>query len=220
MTKELILLATSKKYGKYCVAGIDTTNGQWYRLVTTNSDAHYAIDAKDLILDNGEMAKKLDVVQLELVDKAVTYFQSENYIIRKNAPWHKVRDATIQEVTAIHPPNRDDFIFYDTCRKLSRSFYAGLNYNQVHSLLLITPDRAKVQIIEQENSRRVLLQLVYKNRNYEPLPVTDFEFIALCSSLHAGLYPMQKKGIMLCSVGECFERDQHHYKLVAGIMLE
>jgi len=218
--KELILLATSKKYGKYCVAGIDTAKGEWLRLVTTDSDAHYAIDAKELIMDNGETAQKLDVVQLELIDRHISYFQSENYVIRKNAPWHKVRTATIQDVTAIHPPNREEYIFYDTTRKLPRNFYASLNFSQVHSLLLISPETAQVQILEQNEKRRILLHLKYNNRSYEPLPVTDFEFIALCESLKPGLYPIRKKGIMLCSVGECYAKDQHHYKLVAGIMLD
>lgn len=220
MTRELILLATSKKYGKYCVAGIDTASGQWLRLVTTDSDAHYAIDAQDLVMDSGEMAQKLDVVRLETVDRAITYFQTENYVIRKNAPWHKVGTASIRDVTAIHPTNREEFIFYDTTRRLSRQFFTGLSFDRIHSLLLISPEEAQVEIRDQDEKRRVLLHLTYRGRRHEPLPVTDFDFLALCGALAPGLYPMRKKGIMLCSVGECYEKDQFHYKLVAGIMLE
>lgn len=220
MIKEIILLATSKKYGKYCVAGIDTTDGKWLRLVTNDSDAHYAIDAGDLVLDNGVMAQKLDIVQLELIDKAISYFQTENYIIRSKVPWRNRGKATIDDVIKLHPPNQTEYIFYDTSRKITREFYSKLSFNQVHSLLLIQPEAAAVQIEGSESQRHIRIQLNYRNRSYEPLPVTDFEFIDLCKNLPAGTYPMRKKGIMLCSVGECFERDQHHYKLIAGIMQE
>lgn len=218
MTKELILLATSKKYGKFCVAGIDTTDGKWVRLVTNDSDAHYAIDAGELVLDDGAMAQKLDIVRLELIDKAITYFQTENYIIRNRIPWVKRGRATIDDVIKLHPPNQTEYIFYDTNRKIPREFYSKLCFNQVHSLLLIQTEEAKVQITQGESQKRILIQLSYRNRQYEPLPVTDFEFIELCKNLPMGTYPMHKKGIILCSVGECFERDQHHYKLIAGIM--
>ncbi|HRY84777.1 MAG TPA: hypothetical protein P5533_09115, partial [Candidatus Cloacimonadota bacterium] len=159
MTKELILLATSKKYGKYCVAGIDTKTGNWIRLVSHNSDAHYAIDAKDLVLDNGCMAQKLDIVELELTDRAISYFQTENYIIRKNSVWHYKGKSSIAEVSVLHPPNRQEFIFYDTSRKLAKAHYARLPLEQIYSLLLITPDKAEVEITQREQEKRVTLKL-------------------------------------------------------------
>lgn len=220
MTKELILLAVSRKYGKYCVAGVDSKTGQWLRLVTHDSDAHYAIDPKDLVMDNGTKASKLDIVCLEITDRAISYFQSENYVIRKNRPWHFAGRATIGDVIRIHPPNRSEFIFYDTARRVSKQFYNDLQFNQISSLLLISPEETKVEVADLEDKRRVALHLHYRGRNYEPLPVTDLEFCALCEPLKPGLYPMRKRGIMLCSVGECYEKDQFHYKLVAGVMLE
>jgi len=220
VTRELILLAVSRKYGKYCVAGIDTSSGQWLRLVTTDSDAHYAIDPKDLITDTGETAKKLDVVQVPIIDRSISYFQSENYIIRKKSPWHRVRTATIAEVISLHPPDQEDYIFYDTKRRIPRDFYATLAFEEIRSLMLVSAKYARVEIVRQEDVRKVQLLLSYKGKDYDPLPVTDIEFCELCSEIAPGIYPIRKQGILLCSVGECYERDQYHYKLVAGIMLE
>ena len=220
MTRELILLAVSRKYGKYCVAGVETTSGEWLRLVTNDSDCHYAIDPKDLVMDTGATAQKLDIVKVQITDRSISYFQSENWMIRKNYPWQYVGKASIADVRRVHPPNRSDFIFYDTTRRIPRQFYTGLRFNQISSLLLISPQQAKVEILEQDDKRRVLLHLHYNDRDYEPLSVTDLEFCALCDPLNPGIYPMRKQGIMLCSVGECYEKDQFHYKLVAGIMLE
>jgi hypothetical protein len=216
--KELIILAASRKYGKYCVAGIDIRSGEWLRLVSTDSDAHYALDARDLKMDNGEQASKLDLVSIEFIDRAFSYFQSENYVIRKHSPWHFIRKASIAEVISLHPPNRSEYIFYDTSRRIPRNYYCHLEFSDITSLLLISPESAHVQVLQQNDKRKICLQLRYRNRDYEPLPVTDLEFCALCENLEPGLYPMHKQGIMLCSVGECYE--QYHYKLVAGIMLQ
>ena len=160
------------------------------------------------------------MVQIELTDRAISYFQTENYIIRKNSVWHFKRKSSIAEVKALHPPNLQEYIFYDTARKLPKDYYARLSYDQIHSLLLITAECAEVQIVQREETKRVQIKLDYRGRSYEPLPVTDMEFLELCADLAPGSYPVHKKGLLLISVGECFERDQQHYKLVAGIMLE
>lgn len=218
MIKDIILLAVSKKYGKYCVAGVDNSSGQWYRLISNDSDVHYALSDLQIRLSNGKLAKKLDIVRVTLWDKAISYFQTENYLIAKNSPWEKLGEATIESVKAVHPPNRSDFIFYDTTRRLAKEHYLSLPVDKIQSLMLVSPQKALVQIRDSNKDRRIAIILCYNDREYEPLPVTDLEFIQLCDTLKAGDYPMRKSSLMLLSVGECYEKDQHHYKLIAGIM--
>ena len=106
MTKEIILLAVSKKYGKYCVAGVDRYSGQWYRLISSDTDAHYALSGKQISYGNGELAQKLDIVRVTLWDKAISYFQTENYVIAGAPPWEKLGEATIDSVKEIHQIGR------------------------------------------------------------------------------------------------------------------
>ncbi|MDD4276463.1 MAG: hypothetical protein PHT37_01040 [Candidatus Cloacimonetes bacterium] len=218
MTKEIILLAVSKKYGKYCVAGVDRYSGQWYRLISSDTDAHYALSGKQISYGNGELAQKLDIVRVTLWDKAISYFQTENYVIAGAPPWEKLGEATIDSVKEIHPPNQADYIFYNTCRRLPKEHYVSLSPNEIESLMLICPQKGIVQIRDSDKGRRIAIKLSYKTREYEPLPVTDLEFIQLCDTLKAGDYAMRKPSLMLLSVGECYEKDDHHYKLIAGIM--
>lgn len=218
MTKEIILLAVSRKYGKYCVAGVDSCSGQWYRLISGDSGAHFALSDQQIRFSNGELAQKLDIVRVKLWDKAISYFQTENYRIASGDIWEKLGEASIESVKEIHPPNQAEYIFYDTSRSLSKGHYMKMPVSQIQSLMLISPPRAIVQIRDREKGRRIAIQLSYKEREYEPLPVTDLEFVQLCESLKAGDYPMRKASLMLLSVGECYEKDQHHYKLIAGIM--
>lgn len=218
MIKEIILLAVSKKYGKYCVAGVDRFTGQWYRLISSDSDAHYALSDSQIRYGNGELAQKLDIVRVTLWDKAISYFQTENYLIARSTPWEKLGEASIGSVKEIHPPNQPEYIFYNTCRRLPKEQYMNMPVNEIQSLLLICPQKGIVQIQDSDKGRRIAIKLSYNGREYEPLPVTDLEFIQLCDTLKAGDYAMQRPSLMLLSVGECYEKDDHHYKLIAGIM--
>jgi hypothetical protein len=220
MIKELILLAVSKKYGRFCVAGIDRHTGSWHRLVSYNSDAHYALSEEEIRLSNTELAKKLDIVRVCVCDQAISYFQTENYVISKAYVWEKLGEADIDDVIRIHPPDQAEYIFYDTHKSLSRDHYKDMPVKDIRSLMLISVQHATVQIRQQDKGRRVKIKLTYKDREYEPLPVTDLEFLSLCAELKPRDYPIRKAGIMLLSVGECYEKDHHHYKLIAGIMLK
>lgn len=218
MIREIILLAVSKKYGKYCVAGVDRCTGQWYRLISNDLGVHYALSDREIRYGSGELAQKLDIVRVKLWDKAISYFQTENYVIAKGEPWEKLGEASIDSVKEIHPPNQPDYIFYNTQRRLPKAHYLKLPVGEIQSLMLISPQKGIVQIKDLDKGRRIAIQLSYKTREYEPLPVTDLEFIQLCEGLKAGSYPMRKASLMLLSVGECYEKDDHHYKLIAGIM--
>ncbi len=220
MIKELILLAVSKKYGRYCVAGVDRYTGEWYRLVSHDSTAHYALSERQIRLTNNELAQKLDIVHVSVYDKAISYFQTENYLISAGYTWEKVGVAYIDEVRTVHPPDQSEYLFYDTQSSLAKMYYKNLSVNEISSLMLISVPNAIVQIRELGNSRKVKIKLIYKEREYEPLAVTDLEFLSLCEQLKPGDYPIRKEGIMLLSVGECYEKNNRHYKLIAGIMLK
>lgn len=217
MKKTIIILATSKKYGKYCVAGVETANGKWVRLITDDSDAHYAIDAKHMTYEDGTLAKKLDIVEIECTDKSLCYYQTENYIIRPRTFWRKLGYTTIAETIKIHPLNQTEFVFYDTTRRIPKDHFRSLPMAHIHSLLLIQPQSAEVVITQTADKRQVSIRFQYRDKAYEPLPVTDFEFLEFAKDREAGIYPMFKQPIMLCSVGMCYEKDACHYKIIAGV---
>ncbi len=106
MKKQIILLATSRKYGKYCVAGLDTGNGKLVRLITNDSGSHYAIDQKQMTYMDGTVARKLDLTEIELSDRSVSYFQNEKFIILNGIPWLKLGTYTMDDVLRIHPLNQ------------------------------------------------------------------------------------------------------------------
>lgn len=217
MNKSLILLAVSRKYSRYCVAGVDTTSGKLVRLITKDSDAHYAVTEQDLTFLDGTRATKLDIVQVEIEDRSVSYYQSENYVLRKGVVWRKAGIATIADAIALHPLNRPEYAFYDTKRKLHKDFFRTIEPRQISSLMLIRPQNTILLIQESFDRRQVLFDFSYNGRQYEPFPITDPDYTESVRIIPAGDYPMNSDPILLISVGECFPQDNCHYKLAAGV---
>ncbi|MDZ4182792.1 MAG: hypothetical protein U1B83_07950, partial [Candidatus Cloacimonadaceae bacterium] len=161
MKKQLILLASSKKYGKYCVAGVDVSNGTMIRLISASSNAHFAVDPAQMTFSDGTMAQKLDLVEVECTDRSVSYFQSENWVLRQNSPWIKLRAASLDEVLRLHPPNQCEHVFYDRSRKLHRDRFMELNPRQIRSLLLIHPESCELLIQQSWERRQALFAFSY-----------------------------------------------------------
>jgi hypothetical protein len=213
----LILLAVSRKYSRYCVAGVDVKNGKMTRLITTNSDAHYAVSEEELRYPDGKLACKLDKVEVEVTDRSVSYYQTENYVLKKGVRWQKLGMASIQDVISIHPLNQPAIAFYDTKRKLHKDIFRTLEPRDICSLMLIQPQNTVLLIQESFDRRQALFDFHYKGQHYEPFPITDPDYCASIADKATGSYPMDNDPILLLSVGECFAQDQCHYKLAAGV---
>ncbi len=219
MTKQLILTATSKKYGRYCVAGVDMENSSLIRLITTDSDAHYAIAPEVMRYPDGRLPHKLDLVEVECTDRSVSYYQTENYVLARGVPWRKLRRASLEELIQRHPLNQSEMVFYDTARKLHRDLFLELAPREVKSLLLIRPEHTVLLIQQSFDRRQALFEFAYRGNSYEPFPITDLEYLESVSALEAGRHPLPSDPVLLVSVGECFEQDKCHYKLAAGVFL-
>lgn len=48
MKKNIIILTKSIKHGGFCVAGIDTDNGEWIRLISSDANSEHAVPYQDM----------------------------------------------------------------------------------------------------------------------------------------------------------------------------
>lgn len=217
MKRSLILLAVSRKYSRYCVAGVELGTGKLLRLITPDSDAHYAVSEKDITYPDGSLAHKLDFVEVEVRDRWVSYYQTENYVLVPGLSWHKHGTSTIADAVRLHPLNTAEHAFYDTRRKLHKDMYRSISPREVCSLMLIQPQNTQLLIQESFDRRQAMLDFDYNGRHYEPFPITDPDYAASIAGLAPGSHPMPQDPILLISVGECFPQDNCHYKLAAGV---
>lgn len=72
MGKEIILLAESKKYNNLCIAGIDTSTGEWIRIVSQDSGVSHAVKVED-----GSVPELLDIVAMVFVIR----YQIQEHVI-------------------------------------------------------------------------------------------------------------------------------------------
>ena len=77
----MVVLTKSSKYGSNCVAGIDVNSGNWVRLVTEDEISHGAVTDEDLICENGEMVKVLDVIDVPIIRRCHDCIQPENVLL-------------------------------------------------------------------------------------------------------------------------------------------
>lgn len=84
-SKEILILANSRKLGGRCVAGIDITNGRWVRPVSDRP--HAEVSAIERRYQDGSEPKLLDVVSIPLLRYSPSAYQTENWLLDPDYFW-------------------------------------------------------------------------------------------------------------------------------------
>ncbi|MDO9584859.1 MAG: HRDC domain-containing protein, partial [Syntrophales bacterium] len=87
--KTFVCLATSRKYGGYCVAGKEWSgedSGPWIRPVGEEASGELSLD--DIRMNNGNIPQLLDIIHLPVIGSAPHAYQKENIRTVKNHGWN------------------------------------------------------------------------------------------------------------------------------------
>lgn len=218
MEKEIILLAKSKKYNNLCVAGIDTTTGEWIRIVSDDESIKCAIKPEDALYEDESHPELFDIVRIQCTGQSVNYFQSENYVNDPGYYWKKTGEATIWDVIRIHPLGKHYWIFYNRDKKLHKDYLLAIGDHAKYSLMLVVGTNIIMHIERQNGKRKIKMDFDYKGNRYHFLPVTDLEFEATYEHLELGDYELDDGTFFVMSLGECYDWDNCHYKLIATVI--
>ncbi len=85
--RQIILLASSRRNGGRCVAGVDRYSLEWVRLVDLDPDV--ALDRSHLVLDDGSDSELLDTIEVECGPHPLPDYQTEN-LLAADEPWRLV----------------------------------------------------------------------------------------------------------------------------------
>lgn len=214
MSVEIILLTKSRKYNNYCIAGVDLTSGKWIRLVSSQTDIHCAVPEVDLIYEDGSQTQILDVIRVELTKAVPLHFQPENYEYNSEYYWTKLRSSSLVEVVKLLEQHPDPYVFHNIDKRLLSTFVSGLSPSQHYSLKFIFVARA-VLSVERYEKIKYKVSFSYNGVHYNDFSVTDEGFIQKYQSV--GRFVLNNVGLVI-SLGEIFDMDQCHYKLVAAII--
>ena len=209
----MILLAKSKKYQNYCVAGMNYY-GELVRIVSDDDSIKCAVKRDDMLYQNGQEPQIFDVVNVPIKKKIKFHpFQPENYLLDKRYCWKKIGELTAKEKLE-QLANKDEYIFYDTDRKVS-NYSIPKNPLKRKSLTLVKPDECEIYGLYDGANYKVRMNINYNHRWYKNLCVTDKEFER---NFQEGKInqDQQSTNLLLISLGEEFHGN--HYKLVSSIL--
>ncbi|HOX99478.1 MAG TPA: DNA helicase RecQ [Smithella sp.] len=218
--KTFVILAASRKYGGYCIAGKEWADGKigpWVRPVSRRTNGELAPD--DIRMNNNELPCLMDIVEVETQGEARHAYQKENFFGAEKRPWiwqWKLPDAALTKLL-----DSPDSLWQDGFSSTN-----GLNdrvpeivvENAIPSLYLIRPENLTILVTDDLYGRKkVNARFTYREVSYL-LSVTDMVIEREYLMKPQGEYPQNSKKIYLTiSLGEPF--NGFCYKLVAAVMI-
>lgn len=207
MIREVAILTMSSKNGGYCVAGIDTENGKWIRLVSDNKDTHGALSKEDVRYSDGRCCKPLDVVRVAVDKYTPIEHQPENALIDSAKYWEKIRTTCIKDVLKIHPVEYHDVLLGNQ--------YAYITEDGIHkvlnSLILVEVTNFTIFTSVSPFGQRTKANFTYRGTQYSNISVTDPEYYSKPDSWHT------EKAILVISLPESPYNGKYYNKFIAKV---
>lgn len=162
----LVILTKSSKHGKYCVAGVDVSNGNWVRLITDDVDTDGAVSDEDLECIDGRIAQVMDEIEIA-VEPDPDPIQPENMkIISSNGLPRLIQQYDLNMVLRVHPAERRNYVFFTRYKTIKPEYI-----NDPKSLMLI---EVRNLVVEEKNDKAVA-SFDYAGNRYTDIHVTDPE---------------------------------------------
>ena len=217
MEREVIILAKSKKYGGYCVAGIDAQTGEWIRLVSADKGSHGAVPKYSMVDKKGEVISILDQIKVEVVQHIPEGHQVENYLYDSSKGFIKQGTVSLNSIVNRVKKQSYPYIFYNAQRSISEQDAHQIPNEKWHSLQWIQVKELRIYT-KQNNYRNNISyrgEIQYNGHCYKDLSITDEDFIKRCKKEQIDtLY----NPFLVTSLSVAFEKDNKHYKLIATVI--
>ncbi|WP_207680175.1 DNA helicase RecQ [Desulfonema magnum] len=216
--KQMVCLAVSRKYSRYCIAGkvLSSAVGEWIRPVSTRENRELSIN--DILLPNKKIPKLLDIITLSLIKPAPYSYQTENHIIDENRSWIKTGEFSLSDIPKLCdcPESlwTDGFHSYNGFNDRIPQEMADEKLSS--SLLFIKPENVCITVGQESYDKKVRAKFDFNDKRY-CLVITDPVMESKYLKKNEGQYPVNTNHLYFCvSVGEPY--NGYCYKLVAGIL--
>ncbi|NLW48803.1 MAG: hypothetical protein GXY86_15930 [Firmicutes bacterium] len=218
MNKEIILLAASEKYRNYCIAGIDTSTGEWVRIISEDTSICGAVRKEDMQYEDGTFPEILDIIKIRCKKYQPSKHQPENYIFDNQIYWERRGKSTIRNVLRIHPINQKEYIFFDTNKKIQKDRLSQIPQTEVYSLILISVQTPIITVKQWPERKDITMNFIYKSNQYSYISITAIDYKNRYLKQEEGSYRLPDNTFLVISLGECYDKDDCHYKLIATII--
>lgn len=222
IVKRMVCLASSRKRGGSCVAGMEVAHGQrvgWIRLVTARESQ--ALLQHDCLCDDGTCARPLDVVDIRFLRAQPIAYQQENWRLDCRARWRKVGRAGWDDLLGFVDPVEDLWANgYSTKGGRNDRIPTEIAERFTSSLRLVHVTKLKLRVsqpgLDFGNLRKRLQAGFSHAGDYYWLYVTDPRYEETYLARGNGEYHVGESCLTV-SIGEP-HWDGFCYKLVAAII--
>lgn len=203
MKKEVVILTVSSKNRNYCVAGIDTSNGEWIRLVSDDEESHGALSKDDIRYEDRTYCQPLDVVKIPIIEETPLEYQPENVLIDTEKWWKKTGECTIDDLLELHPAESHTYLLGNQYAYITEARIGTVG----HSLILV---KVKNLTISHPAERKTKATFTYKGDQYNDVAVTDPDFYNMPTTYY-------KKALLVMSLPDTPFPENKYFKFIAKI---
>lgn len=215
----MAILAASKKYNNYCIAGIDLETGDWIRLISDDNSIEHAVRQQDMKYSDGSYASVLDTIKVEIIKHKPNFYQPENYVFDKGYYWIKSGKMSVTEVIRKFGISENKYIFHNDDPYLTPKFLTELADGRKYSLIIVKPKNTYIRITQWEDKPKKARAIFDYNNDTYDLPITDILFSDSITTRSIGTYNYSDRDfVFVISLGAPSPHDDLHYKLIAQVL--
>lgn len=218
MERDIVILATSEKYGNFCVAGVDVNTGQWIRPYSRFKDIAGAVPLEHITYENGERAKIFDVVRINFNEHCNNIVQPENIYYDHSHKWKYIDKLTLYKTVLIHDFDYRDKIFFNTERRLTQPEIDSVLKKESLLMLYVTNIDVVVEFSKYDNQRKFRLNFDCEGQHYIRFSIGDPIIRQLYCYKPPGTYRFYDKAIIVFSLTDKF-KDDRYYKMAAQFIV-
>lgn len=211
MNKEIIILAKSIKRGDFCIAGVDSTTGEWIRPVSENKLSEGSVPLSDITYSDGSELQVLDRVKINFLSHNPTHVQPENYVYNNEYYWQKTGRSTIDEVISFRRYDNSENLLSNNCKYITEK-----EIGNGGSLALVNVKNSYI-CIKTFEKKKIQLNFDYNGMHYKYFPISDPQIRKRYHDSRDGIYNRFSSLNLVMSLTEKYYIDNNYYKMIAQI---
>ncbi|WP_303863548.1 hypothetical protein [Alkalibaculum bacchi] len=211
MYREIIVLAKSSKHSEYCLAGVDTTTGEWIRPISSNIVNEGSVPIIDVTYRDGNQVQILDMIKIKLLSHKPTISQPENYLYDSNFKWEKTGQSSLAELVKYRGYDQAKQIFYNNGKEVSEEELSG----QPSLLFVNVKDSCIFIKTFFDGNRRLQFNFTYNGMKYQYFKISDKLILTKFTNISDGNYNYRDDLPVVFSLTDKFKKTDQYYKMVA-----
>lgn len=214
-TIRLMLLANSAKHHERCLAGIDLATGNWIRPVTNRDSGSVPISRTIL---NGMPLKPLDIIELELTQRASLPWQRENWLFEPET-LRRVRSIDLNDSfeTLRQISEQNASFVTSSPSPIEHDYYSDVIFDYPSLALLEVQEFRIIPTINDHKQKRNRLHFQHSSKIWD-LSLTDVRYPAWISGETETKDTQGGKAFICLSIGENYQAMNRHYRIAAGLI--